>query len=323
MRHQSSNPTHTSAAKRSFQARHLRSIEDLSDNDIQTIIDLSLFYGGELMAKRPLPEKLKGRTQINLFYEDSTRTNMSFELAGKKLGADAINLPVSASSVNKNEEMIDTVQTLDAMGADAMIVRASTPGIHQFLSEHVNCAIINAGDGAHEHPTQALLDSVTIISETGTIENKRIAICGDIRHSRVVGSDARLFQRLGAEVRFIGPASLMPDVDKFVGIERFDNLKDGLEGCHLVMPLRMQFERMSDKDMVDATTYFQTFGITYRSLEYAREDAKIMHPGPMNRGIEIEGTLADDPARSLILKQVFHGVPTRMAILDALINRGL
>lgn len=323
MRHQSSNPTPTSAKKRSFQARHLRSIEDLNDNDIQTIIELSLFYAGELKAKRPLPEKLKGRTQINLFYEDSTRTNMSFELAGKKLGADVINLPVSASSVNKNEEMIDTVQTLDAMGADAMIVRASTPGIHQFLSEHVNCAIINAGDGAHEHPTQALLDSVTIISEIGDIENKRIAICGDIRHSRVAGSDARLFQRLGAEIRFIGPASLMPGQDEFVGIQRFDNLKDGLEGCHLVMPLRMQFERMSDEDEVDATSYFQTFGITHRSLEYAREDAKIMHPGPMNRGIEIEGTLADDPERSLILKQVFHGVPTRMAILDALINRGL
>ncbi len=305
----------------SFTAKHLRQINDLSNSDIAAIVELAHYYAGQLKDQRAITRRLSGRTQVNLFFEDSTRTNMSFELAGKKLGADVINLPVAASSLNKNEEMIDTVRTLAAMGADAMIVRASEPGIHQFLSEQVSCAIINAGDGAHEHPTQALLDAITIIAETGDMTGQHIAICGDIRHSRVAGSDAQLFLRLGANVRFVGPKELMPDDEFLHEIPRVENLQEGLSGCNIVMALRMQFERMNDHSAINREDFYKKYAITYDTLTYAAPDAKLMHPGPINRGIEVESALADDPDRSLILKQVFYGVPTRMAVLDAIVNR--
>ncbi len=304
-------------------ANHLCSIDDLSDQDIERITSLALDYAAKLKNKTPIHKLLAGRTQINLFFEDSTRTSLSFELAGKKLGADIINLPVSASSINKNEETLDTVQTLAAMGTDAMVIRSNQPDLHQTLTEKIDCAIINAGDGTKEHPSQALLDVVTIMSERKTLEGCTIAICGDILHSRVAGSNARLLIRLGAEVRFVGPQQLLPKQDQFPHIGFFTSLKEGLDGCDIVYALRIQFERLSPHMRqimdTDKNIYLSTYGLTHKTMGYAKPDAKIMHPGPMNRGIEIDGALADDPQKSLILHQVFNGVPTRMAILEGLI----
>jgi aspartate carbamoyltransferase catalytic subunit len=254
-----------------------------------------------------------------LFFEDSTRTNLSFDLAGRKLGADVVNVPVSASSVHKGESLIDTAQTLAAMGADVMIVRARQEGLHQHLDQLLDCVVINGGAGALEHPTQALLDAAAIRSKFETLDGLTIAICGDVKHSRVAGSDARLFTRLGAAVRFVGPAALMPDDNQFTDIERCANLKDGLKGADIVMGLRMQFERMGSGGKGAAQGYFETFGLTHETIKLANSGAFVMHPGPMNRGVEIDGTLADDPERSLILQQVFYGVATRMAVLDALL----
>ena len=306
-----------------FTAKRLISIDDLADGDIRFILDLAEHYSGYLHASRAAPQRLNGRTQINLFFEDSTRTNLSFELAGKKLGADVINVPLAASSIHKGESLVDTAQTLAAMGADAMIVRAKEPGLHQKLDELLPCAIVNGGDGVREHPTQALLDAAAIQSEFGSLEGLNIAICGDIKHSRVAGSDANLFTRLGASLRFVGPPDLMPDADQFADVARCNSLKEGLDGADIVMGLRMQFERMADAaDEIReaADDYFRAFGLTHETIKFAKPVARVMHPGPMNRGIEIDGALADDPERSLILRQVFYGVATRMAVLDALLT---
>ena len=305
-----------------FSARRLIAIDDLSDGDVAYLFRLAEYYAGFLRRSEPAPPRLAGKTQINLFFEDSTRTNLSFDLAGKKLGADVINVPVSASSVHKGESLTDTAQTLAAMGAQAMVVRARQEGLHETLDERLDCVIVNGGAGAKEHPTQALLDAATAIFALGGLEGRVIAICGDVRHSRVAGSDARLFRRLGATVRFIGPSALMPESDQFTDVERFDTLKDGLNGADIVMGLRMQFERMEEGGEAAAKGYFETFGLTHKTLKLAAPGAKIMHPGPMNRGVEIDGALADDPAHSLILTQVFYGVATRMAALDALLTGG-
>ena len=303
-------------------ARRLISIDDLSDADIAYILDLAEHYAGYLRRSQPAPKRLAGVTQINLFFEDSTRTNLSFELAGKKLGADVINVPVAASSVHKGESLVDTAQTMAAMGAQAMIVRAKEESLHYTLDEVLPCMVVNGGAGTKEHPTQALLDAAAIRSEFETLKGLVIAICGDIKHSRVAGSDARLFQRLGAEVRFVGPAHLMPDGDQFTDIPRIDNLKDGLDGADIAMGLRMQFERMGENSDEAARGYYDAFGLTHETIKLAKPGARIMHPGPMNRGVEIDGALADDKELSLILRQVFYGVATRMACLDALLTRG-
>lgn len=308
-----------------FQARSLIGIDDLYDSDVTFLLDLSDYYAGLLQRSQPAPKRLAGRTQINLFFEDSTRTNLSFELAGKKLGADVINVPLAASSIHKGESLVDTAQTLAAMGADIMIVRAKEPGLHAKLADTLDSVIVNGGDGVREHPTQALLDAATIRAEFGSFENLTIAISGDIKHSRVAGSDARLFHRLGASVRFVGPANLMPDDDQLTEVDRFYSLKEGLDGADVVMGLRMQFERMADganalRDAAD--DFFREFGLTHETLKFAKPGAKVMHPGPMNRGIEIDGALADDPDHSLILQQVFYGVAVRMATLDALLTKG-
>lgn len=303
-------------------ARRLIGVDDLSGGDIAYILDLAEHYAGFLLRSAPAPRRLAGKTQINLFFEDSTRTNMSFELAGKKLGADVVVVPVAASSVHKGESLVDTAQTLAAMSADIMIVRAKEPGLHEELDRRLPCVVLNAGDGVREHPTQALLDAATIRAQFGTLEGLVIAICGDVRHSRVAGSDARLFARLGAQVRFVGPKNLMPDDGQFADIPRAHTLAEGLDGADIVMGLRMQFERMGDNGRDAARGYFEEFGLTYETLKLAKPGAKVMHPGPMNRGVEIDGALADDPEHSLVLRQVFYGVPTRMACLDALLTRG-
>lgn len=304
-----------------FLARRLLSVDDLSDAEIAFLLDLAEHYAGRLRAAAAVAPRLAGKTQINLFYEDSTRTNLSFDLAGKKLGADVLNVPVAASSVNKGESLIDTAQTLAAMGAAVMIVRHSEARVLDAIAERVACPVVNAGDGAREHPTQALLDAATIRSALGGVAQKVIAICGDIRHSRVAASGAALFRRLGAEVRFVGPKSLAPDDDQFADVPRIASLKEGLQGADIVMALRFQFERMENpKDA--AAGFFDAFGLTHASLAHAKPGAFVMHPGPMNRGVEIDGALADDPARSLVLAQVFYGVATRMACLDALATGG-
>jgi len=306
-----------------WSARNLVSVDDLSLEEIGFVLALAEHYAGPLKRGEPVAPRLAGRTQINLFFESSTRTNLSFELAGKKLGADVINVPVAASSVNKDESLLDTAQTLAAMGAQAMIVRHADPGVPAMLAERLACAVINAGDGAHEHPTQALLDAATIRSALGALEGRAIAICGDVRHSRVAGSDARLFSRLGAEVRFVGPAHLMPDDTLYKDVRRYDSLEAGLSGADIVMALRIQRERMGVAEASEIVAgYSARFGLTHETLKLARPGAFVMHPGPMNRGIEIDGALADDPKRSLILRQVFYGVATRMACLDALLTAG-
>ncbi len=310
------------APEDSFAARRLISIDDLSDADITYVLDLADHYAGFLRRSQPAPQRLAGVTQINLFFEDSTRTNLSFDLAGKKLGADVINVPVAASSVHKGESLVDTAQTMAAMGARVMIVRAKEESLHYTLDDVLPCMIVNGGAGTREHPTQALLDAATIRSEFETLEGLVVAICGDVKHSRVAASDARLFQRLGAEVRFVGPAHLMPQDDQFTDIARADNLKDGLGGADIAMGLRMQFERMGDDGAEAARGYYQEFGLTHETIKLAKPGARVMHPGPMNRGVEIDGALADDRELSLVLRQVFYGVPTRMACLDALLTRG-
>ncbi len=311
-----------SPPKGGFAARRLIAIDDLKDGDIRYLLDLAEYYAGFLRRAAPAPRRLAGKTQINLFFEDSTRTNLSFELAGKKLGADIINVPVAASSVHKGESHVDTAQTMAAMGAHVMIVRAKEEELHRALDKVLDCPVVNAGAGKLEHPTQALLDAATIRSEFGVLEGLTIAVCGDIKHSRVAGSDARLFRRLGAAVRFVGPAELMPASDQFTDIPRIDNLKDGLAGADIVMGLRMQFERMDGDGRARAQGFFEEYGLTHETLKRAKPGARIMHPGPMNRGVEIDGALADDPDRSLILRQVFYGVAMRMACLDALLTRG-
>ena len=313
-------PPRPPAPESGFSARNLTGVDDLSNGDIDYLLALTAYYAIFLHARERPPQRLAGTTQINLFFEDSTRTNLSFELAGKKLGADVINVPVAASSVNKGEGLIDTAQTLAAMGADAMIVRHREPRVHEELARRIACPIINAGDGVREHPTQALLDAATIISAFGRIDGLVIAICGDIRHSRVAGSDARLFQRLGAEVRLIGPPDLMPPTDDFSDVQRFHSLTEGLAGANVVMTLRMQFERMGADAAAATQGHFNAFGLSHATLALAAPGANVMHPGPMNRGVEIDGALADDPERSLILSQVFFGVAARMACLDALVT---
>ncbi len=305
-----------------FAAANLINIDDFPAAETDYVLELAEYYARFLTAGQRPPARLAGKTQINLFFEDSTRTNLSFELAGRRLGADVLNVPVAASSVNKGESLVDTALTLTSMGAHALILRHKEPRVHEDIAKRIECPVINAGDGVREHPTQALLDAATIRSAFGSLEGLVIAICGDIKHSRVAASDAAIFTRLGAEVRFVGPAELMPTPHQFAGVKRFSKLSEGVEGADVVMALRMQFERMETGGRDAAKGYFETFGLTHESIKSAKPGARIMHPGPMNRGVEIDGALADDPERSLILKQVFYGVATRMAVLDALITKG-
>lgn len=305
-----------------FSARHLGGVDDLCDADLDFVLSLTAYYAGCLRHPAPVRRRLEGRTQVNLFFEDSTRTNLSFDLAGRKLGADVVNVPVSASSVHKGETVSDTVRTMAAMGADVIVVRTGEGSIPVMPDGFPGCAMVNGGAGTAEHPTQALLDAATAISVFGSLEGRIVAICGDIARSRVAGSNARLMTRLGAQVRFAGPAYFMPDAHVFGDIPRFHTLREGLAGADIVMVLRIQSERAAESETCSVRDYARTFGLTRESLEFAKPDARIMHPGPMNRGVEIDGALADDPERSLVLRQVFYGVAARMAVLDALLTGG-
>jgi aspartate carbamoyltransferase catalytic subunit len=261
---------------------------------------------------------LRGRTLINLFFEDSTRTRTSFELAGKRLGADVINMSVSTSSVNKGETLLDTAATLNAMNCDLLVVRHGDSGAPALLANKVDAAVINAGDGTHEHPTQALLDALTIRRRRGRLEGLTVAICGDVLHSRVARSNIFLLSAMGSRVHVIGPPTLMPaDVGR-LGVEVFHDMRAGLKGCDIVMMLRLQKERMTRSLIPSFREFFRFYGLDAEKLAFANPDALVMHPGPMNRGVEIASDVADDPIRSLIKEQVEMGVAVRMAVLDIL-----
>lgn len=302
-----------------FLHRHLLGIEGLSAPDIDGLLDLSDSYVEQNRRVDKKNSVLRGRTQINLFFEASTRTQSSFELAGKRLGADVMNMSVSSSSMKKGETLIDTAVTLNAMRPDLLIVRHADSGAVNLLARKVSCSVINAGDGSHEHPTQALLDALTIRRRLGRIEGLTVAICGDILHSRVARSNILLLSTMGARVRLIAPPTLLPrGVERF-GCEIFTDMRAGLKDCDIVMMLRLQLERMTGGSYVPSQReYFRYYGLDYEKLSYAKPTALVMHPGPMNRGVEIDSAVADDIDRSLIQEQVEMGVAVRMAVLDAL-----
>jgi aspartate carbamoyltransferase catalytic subunit len=263
-------------------------------------------------------ETLRGRTLINLFFENSTRTQSSFELAGKRLGADVVNMSVRSSSVAKGETLIDTAATLNAMAPDLLVVRHASSGAAHLLARKVDCSVINAGDGSHEHPTQALLDALTIKQALGEVEGLTIAICGDILHSRVARSNIRLLPKLGARVRVIAPPTLLPSGVENWGVDVFTDMKRGLPGADVVMMLRIQTERMQGGYTPSQREFFFFYGLDAEKLALTGKNTLVMHPGPMNRGIEIDSAVADDPNVSLIERQVRMGVALRMAVLEAL-----
>ncbi len=301
-----------------FPHRHLLGIEGLSPPEISLLLDRAESYVEQNRQADKKKSVLSGRTIINLFFESSTRTRTSFELAGKRLGGDVINMSVGTSSIKKGETLIDTAMTLNAMHPDVLVVRHSESGAVKLLSEKVNCAVVNAGDGSHEHPTQALLDALTIRRRKGRLAGLLVAICGDVVHSRVARSDIHLLSTMGARIRLIAPRTLVPTAVERMGVEVFDDMEAGLEGCDIIMMLRLQTERMHGGFLPSVREYFRFFGLDYEKLAKAKDDALIMHPGPMNRGIEIDSEVADDFGRSVIREQVEMGVAVRMACLETL-----
>jgi aspartate carbamoyltransferase catalytic subunit len=309
----------TSTSKSTFVLghRHLLGIEGLSAADITGLLDLSEEY---VELNRQIDKKrtsLRGRTQINLFFEASTRTQSSFEIAGKRLGADVMNMSVSSSSMRKGETLIDTAVTLNAMHPDILVVRHHASGAVELLARKVDGSVINAGDDAHEHPTQALLDALTIRRNKGRIEGLVVAICGDVLHSRVARSNILLLNTMGARVRVVAPSTLLPAGIERMGVEVARDMREGLNGADIVMMLRLQRERMNGSFVPSSSEYFYYFGLDQKKLAYAKADALVMHPGPMNRGVEIDSIVADG-AQSLIREQVEMGVAVRMAVLEAL-----
>ncbi len=297
--------------------RHLLGIEGLSREEILGLLDLAEEF---VELNRQIEKKrtsLRGRTQINLFFESSTRTQSSFELAGKRLGADVMNMAVNSSSIKKGETLVDTAITLNAMHPDILVVRHHASGAVELLAQKVDGSVINAGDGAHEHPTQALLDALTIRRNKGRIEGLVVAICGDVLHSRVARSNIILLNALGANVRVVGPSTLLPPNVERLGVKVMRDMREGLQDADIVMMLRLQRERMNGSFVPSTQEYFAYFGLDQRKLAYAKSDALVMHPGPMNRGVEIDSAVADG-AQSLIREQVEMGVAVRMAVLEAL-----
>lgn len=297
---------------------HLLSIGDLDRFEAEALIARAETFVPMTRSRVKKLDSLRGRTLVNLFFEPSTRTQSSFEVAGKRMGADVVNMAVRTSSVAKGETLIDTAATLNAMGPDLLVVRHGASGAAQLLSRKVECAVINAGDGAHEHPTQALLDALTIRQTLGRIEGLEIAICGDVAHSRVARSNVALLTLLGARVRLICPPTLKPAGAEGWGAEVFTDMREGLKGAEVVMMLRLQLERMEGGFVPSQREFFWFYGLDAEKLALAAPGALVMHPGPMNRGVEIDSAVADDPAVSLIERQVQMGVAMRMAVLEAL-----
>ena len=301
-----------------FCDRHLLGIEQLDPTAIFEILSRADIYVDLNRQAKKNSNILSGLTQINMFFENSTRTQASFELAGKRLGADVMNMAMQASSIKKGETLIDTALTLNAMNPDLIVVRHPQSGAVKLLAEKVNCSVINAGDGLHEHPTQALLDALTIRRSKGRLQRLSVAICGDIAHSRVARSNLILLSKLGNRVRLIGPRTLMPNGISEFGVEVFEDMRSGLEEVDVVMMLRLQKERMDGSFVPSAREYYHKWGLDNKKLALAKKDVIVMHPGPMNRGVEIDGTLADDINHSVIQDQVEVGVAVRMAVMDLL-----
>jgi aspartate carbamoyltransferase catalytic subunit len=299
--------------------RHLLGIRDLSRSDIELLLERA--DAAVAISRRPdkKTSSLRGRTQINLFYEASTRTQSSFELAGKRLGADVMNMSVASSSVKKGETLIDTAITLNAMRPDILIIRHASAGAAALLAQKVGCSVVNAGDGTHEHPTQALLDALTIRRAKGRITRLTVAICGDILHSRVARSNIILLNALDARVRVVAPSTLLPTGIEQMGVEVCRTMAEGLKDADVVMMLRLQRERMSGAFVPSVREYFRYFGLDAEKLKAAKPDALVMHPGPMNRGVEIASEIADGP-QSVIQEQVEMGVAVRMAVMEALLD---
>jgi aspartate carbamoyltransferase catalytic subunit len=305
----------------SFPHRHLLGIKGLTEADIHYLLDKSDEAVKISRQREKKTSTLRGLTQINLFFENSTRTQASFELAGKRLGADVMNMSVANSSVKKGETLVDTAMTLNAMRPDVLVVRHSSAGAVALLSQKVGCPVINAGDGAHEHPTQALLDALTIRRAKGKVGRLIVAICGDVLHSRVARSNILLLNALGARVRVVAPSTLLPSGITEMGVEVFQQMSDGLKDADVVMMLRLQRERMQGSFVPSVREYFRYYGLDAEKLAVAREDALVMHPGPMNRGVEIASDIADGP-QSVIEEQVEMGVAVRMAVMETLMLEG-
>ncbi len=301
-----------------FSQRHLLGIEDLSPAEITSILDLSDSYAAHNLKQNKHLDILAGMTQVNMFFENSTRTQASFEIAGKRLGADVMNMAMQASSIKKGETLIDTALTLNAMHPDLLVVRHPHSGAVKLLAEKVNCAVLNAGDGRHEHPTQALLDALTIRRRKGRLHRLTVAICGDIAHSRVARSNIFLLGKMENRVRLVGPKPLMPSGADRLGVEVTDDMREGLKDADVVMMLRLQKERMDGGFIPSEREYYHRWGLDAEKLAHAKPDAIVMHPGPMNRGVEIDGTLADDINISVIQEQVEMGVAVRMAAMELL-----
>ena len=307
-------------SKNIYKKIHLVETADLNAKEIKFILDEAKKFINFNKKRVKKSNLLEGRTIFNLFFEDSTRTRTSFEVAAKRLGADLINVAVKDSSINKGETLLDTMTTINSMNPDVLIVRHPEEGISKRISNNVDACVINAGDGSHEHPTQALLDALTIKNRFNNFSKLQIAICGDILHSRVARSNIIILSKLGAKVNVIGPKQWLPKNINKLPVEVYTDMKKGLKNCDIVMMLRIQKERIVGKIMPNQKTYFNKYGLDYNKLKYAKKNAFVMHPGPMNRGVEIDSKLADDITRSLIQEQVAMGVAIRMACLDILIK---
>jgi len=306
--------------KNIFRKIHLVETADLTKKEIEHILEESKKYISFNKKRIKKINILEGRTIFNLFFEDSTRTRTSFEVAAKRLGADLINVAVKDSSINKGETLLDTMTTINSMNPDILIVRHPEEGISKRISDTVDASVINAGDGSHEHPTQALLDALTIKNKFNSFSKLNIAICGDILHSRVARSNIIILSKLGSKINVIGPKEWLPKSLNKLPVTVFTDMKKGLKNCDIVMMLRIQKERIVEKIMPNQKTYFKKYGLDYNKLKYAKKNAFVMHPGPMNRGVEIDSKLADDITRSLIQKQVAMGVAIRMACLELIIK---
>ena len=307
-------------SKNIYKKIHLVETADLNKKEIEFILNEAKKFINFNKKRVKKSNLLEGRTVFNLFFEDSTRTRTSFEVAAKRLGADLINVAVKDSSINKGETLLDTMTTINSMNPDVLIVRHPEEGISKRISNNVDACVINAGDGSHEHPTQALLDALTIKNRFNNFSKLQIAICGDILHSRVARSNIIILSKLGAKVNVIGPKQWLPKNINKLPVEVYTDMKKGLKNCDIVMMLRIQKERIVGKIMPNQKTYFNKYGLDYNKLKYAKKNAFVMHPGPMNRGVEIDSKLADDITRSLIQEQVAMGVAIRMACLDILIK---
>ena len=300
---------------------HFLTAGALGRPEIERLLDLAEAFVGFNRQREKKLALLRGRTVINLFFESSTRTQSSFEIAAKRLGADTMNMSPRTSSVTKGETLIDTAVTLNAMKPDLLVVRHGASGAAALLSQKVGCSVINAGDGWHEHPTQALLDALTLRQAFGRVEGLTVAICGDVLHSRVARSNVAMLQGLGARVRLVAPTTLTPSSAERWGVEVFHDMRAGLAGVDVVMMLRLQLERMDGAFIPSTREYFRYFGLDAEKLALAAPQVRVMHPGPMNRGVEIDSGVADDLGVSLIQQQVEMGVAARMAVLAALTAR--